>query len=232
MQDKQEEEELGPGDKWIGVFHYHKDPMKTHGIPFRFLVKEVGTRNGGSRPSSFFVDHITSVTAQGEMFSETKKRLFPRMGLNDKDFAKVKFTVVGQIGRAVGLEDGDILCDKIQSQHDHLGADHLDKSGKSSGFRTFEKAIKIFVSIFGTFSGGRNVATRRLSYSRIIELRTARSLTDSDVGKENPCGLELRRYPFNIILQCFCFLFCEFPFCMQDGMGETECVYKIFLLVT
>ncbi|KAJ3051463.1 hypothetical protein HK097_007526 [Rhizophlyctis rosea] len=123
VEEKQEEEQAGEADKWIGVFHYYRDPMKTHGVPFRFLVKE------------------------GEMFSETKKRLFPRMGLNDKDFGKVKFTVVGPIGRpGPALEDGDILCDKLQSQ-DTLGADHVDKSGRSTGFRTFEKAIKIFVSV-------------------------------------------------------------------------------------
>ncbi|KAJ3057145.1 hypothetical protein HK097_000073 [Rhizophlyctis rosea] len=83
VEEKQEEEQAGDGDKWIGVFHYYRDPIKTHGVPFRFLVKEY------------------------ETFSQTKKRLFPRM--------------------EPALGDDDILYDKLQSQQ-QLGADHVDKS--------------------------------------------------------------------------------------------------------
>ncbi|KAJ3037767.1 hypothetical protein HDV00_001353 [Rhizophlyctis rosea] len=131
----EEEEVVGQGDRMVRVFHYQRDPTKTHGIPFQFVARE------------------------GEMFSETKKRLFPRMGLNEKDFAKVKWTVVPQATHLINrvsatLEDGDILADKLNGQtQDQLGADHVDKSGKSSGFRPFEKAIKIFVSVFLVLAG-------------------------------------------------------------------------------
>ncbi|KAI9103187.1 cysteine proteinase [Phlyctochytrium arcticum] len=65
-----DEENLHAGDRLVHAFHYNKDPSRGHGIPFTFVIKN------------------------GEVFSDTKQRLQDRMGMNEKDFAKVKFTLV------------------------------------------------------------------------------------------------------------------------------------------
>ncbi|KAJ3300789.1 hypothetical protein HK104_003759 [Borealophlyctis nickersoniae] len=119
-----EEETLEEGAKILNVFHFNKQPSQAHGVPFRITTKP------------------------GEMFSETKKRLQRRMSMNDKEFAKIKWayvTGIGTFAKTKYLEDGDILSDLYTGNPgEHLGADHIDKSGKSSGLRGFEKAIKIF----------------------------------------------------------------------------------------
>lgn len=65
-------EELNAGDntKIVNLFHYSRDPSKTHGVPCRFVIRE------------------------GEVFSDTKKRIQERIGVSDKDFAKYKFSLV------------------------------------------------------------------------------------------------------------------------------------------
>lgn len=69
----------------ISVFQFHGEPSKAHGIPFRFLLKE------------------------GEVFSETKKRLEKRTGLKGKSFEKIKFAVVrrAHFSRPQYLNDGE-----------------------------------------------------------------------------------------------------------------------------
>lgn len=70
----------------IQVFHYHNEPSKIHGIPFRFLVKE------------------------GEPFSETKKRLEARTGYKGKSFEKIKFALVRRMpySKPQYLNDGEL----------------------------------------------------------------------------------------------------------------------------
>lgn len=70
---------------FISVFQFHGEPSRAHGIPFRFLLKE------------------------GELFSETKKRLEKRTGLKGKSFEKLKFAVVrrAQFSRPQYLTDGE-----------------------------------------------------------------------------------------------------------------------------
>ncbi|KAF9430947.1 hypothetical protein BGZ94_001693 [Podila epigama] len=53
----------------IPCFHFTGDVSRLHSIPFKLVVKE------------------------GESFSDTKTRIQARLGMNDKDFAKVKFVV-------------------------------------------------------------------------------------------------------------------------------------------
>jgi len=36
-----EELEADDSDKLIGVFHFSKEPQRTHGVPFKFVVKRV-----------------------------------------------------------------------------------------------------------------------------------------------------------------------------------------------
>jgi ubiquitin carboxyl-terminal hydrolase 7 len=64
------EDEISPETSFINVFHFQSEPNKTHGIPFRFLIKP------------------------DEKFSDTKKRLEKRTGLKGKNFEKIKFAKV------------------------------------------------------------------------------------------------------------------------------------------
>jgi hypothetical protein len=65
-----EELEADESDKIISVFHFSKEVGRTHGVPFKFVVKT------------------------GEKFSDTKKRLQARIGVSDKDFAKYRFALI------------------------------------------------------------------------------------------------------------------------------------------
>ncbi len=70
--------------QFISVFHFQNEPSRSHGMPFRFLLKE------------------------GEKFADTKKRLEKRTGLKGKSFEKIKFAVVrrAQYSRPQYLTDG------------------------------------------------------------------------------------------------------------------------------
>ncbi|KAJ5462719.1 hypothetical protein N7475_007663 [Penicillium sp. IBT 31633x] len=111
-----EELNLGAEDRVIGVFSFDREPNRTHGIPFKFVVKP------------------------GELFAETKKRLSARTQIKGKNFEKIKFAVVPRtsFSNAKYLEDGDILSDVAAGADDFLGLDHPNKSrsfwGKSDGF--------------------------------------------------------------------------------------------------
>lgn len=84
----EEEQEMDQdrGDRLVCCFHFEKEPGKSHGIPFIFLVKE------------------------GEVFKETKERLSKRTGMKGKQFEKIRFAIVkgGQnYARPVFIEDGE-----------------------------------------------------------------------------------------------------------------------------
>jgi ubiquitin carboxyl-terminal hydrolase 7 len=82
-----EELEADDSDKVIGVFHFSKDLPRTHGVPFKFVVK------------------------RGEKFADTKKRLQARIGVSDKDLAKYRFALiqVSTFKQPSYIEDG-MLC--------------------------------------------------------------------------------------------------------------------------
>ncbi|KAI8922962.1 hypothetical protein BC831DRAFT_473479 [Entophlyctis helioformis] len=109
-------------DVVVTVMHYFKEPHHPHGTPFTFVLHA------------------------GEMFGETKKRLHARTGMTDKDFGRVKFSIVSY-GKVTPIEDGDILHDHTLSLTEHLGMDHTDKTGKLRGLGGTEKAIKILVKL-------------------------------------------------------------------------------------
>ncbi|KJR86641.1 ubiquitin carboxyl-terminal hydrolase 7 [Sporothrix schenckii 1099-18] len=113
----------------IQVFHFHNEPSKVHGIPFRFLLKE------------------------NEPFSETRKRLEARTGYKGKSFEKIKFALVRRMpySKPQYLNDGktipstcvllsipwpdskltgvdDILWDLATQEDDFLGLDHVDRT--------------------------------------------------------------------------------------------------------
>jgi len=75
-----------PLSEFVTAFHYHNEPSKSHGIPFKFRIKE------------------------GEKFSDSKKRLEKRMGIKGKNFEKIKFSVVkrSSYSKPHYLQDGTI----------------------------------------------------------------------------------------------------------------------------
>jgi ubiquitin carboxyl-terminal hydrolase 7 len=77
----------GEEDKIINVFHFSKEAHRTHGVPFKFVV----------RPN--------------EPFTETKKRIQARLAVADKDFAKFRFALVQSSGykQPSYLEDSDVM---------------------------------------------------------------------------------------------------------------------------
>lgn len=101
-------------DKVIHVYHFSKDANRTHGVPFRFVIKA------------------------GEKFSETKKRMQTRLAVPDKDFSKFKFALVqsSTYKQPTYLEDDDIIYDHKFLMEDVLGLDHIDRSGKTGRIAT------------------------------------------------------------------------------------------------
>jgi len=109
-------------DKYIHVYHFSKEPSRAHGIPFKFLIK------------------------RDETFADTKKRLQARTGINDKDWAKVKFAFVpaSAYHKATSLDDDNLVLGKEKwGAEDYLGLDHLDKSGRGGRLGGLERAIFI-----------------------------------------------------------------------------------------
>ncbi|TFK42655.1 hypothetical protein BDQ12DRAFT_676579 [Crucibulum laeve] len=115
-----EELEADDADKVIGVFHFSKELSRTHGIPFKFVVK------------------------RGEKFSDTKKRLQARIGVSDKEIAKYRFALiqVSTFKQPSYIEDEDTIYEHQFAPEDVLGLDHVDKSGKTRA-GAGEKAIVI-----------------------------------------------------------------------------------------
>jgi ubiquitin carboxyl-terminal hydrolase 7 len=114
-----DELEADETSKTISVFHFNREVARTHGVPFRFVVKS------------------------GEKFADTKKRLQARIGASDKDFAKYRFALiqVATFKQPSYIEDEDTIYEHKFAPEDVLGLDHIDRSGKA---RTAgEKAIVI-----------------------------------------------------------------------------------------
>ncbi|TPX10919.1 uncharacterized protein E0L32_008125 [Thyridium curvatum] len=122
------EEELEAEEgRFIPVLHFQNEPSRLHGVPFRLLLQEVSD----VECSHFdFLAGMYSHEEQGELFSETKKRLEKRTGLKGKSFEKIKFAVVrrSQFSKQQYLNDDDILSDLITSDDEYLGLDHADRS--------------------------------------------------------------------------------------------------------
>ncbi|KAJ5176850.1 uncharacterized protein N7482_002727 [Penicillium canariense] len=98
-----EELNMEDDDRLVGAFNFDREPNRTHGVPFKFVVKP------------------------GEIFKETKERLSKRTGIKGKPFEKIKFAVVPRASFSTPkyLEDDDILSDVI-GPDDYLGLDHPD----------------------------------------------------------------------------------------------------------
>ncbi|KJY02284.1 ubiquitin carboxyl-terminal hydrolase like protein [Zymoseptoria brevis] len=104
--DEETELDAENGDRLLFCFHFEKEPSKSHGVPFIFLMKA------------------------GEIFKETKERISKRTGIKGKSLEKVRFAIIkgGQnFSKPVWIEDDDILSDKLGSD-DHLGLEHPNKN--------------------------------------------------------------------------------------------------------
>lgn len=99
--------EVMPTDRrLIFIVHFQKDPTRTHGVPFTFVL------------------------IQGEKFSETKSRLQKTLGIYDKIFDKIKFAVIKNDSYAppVYVEDLNVELFSELEGEDVLGLDHVDKT--------------------------------------------------------------------------------------------------------
>jgi ubiquitin carboxyl-terminal hydrolase 7 len=116
----QEEQSKQPDDQIISVFHFAKDPTRTHGLPFLFVL----------HPE--------------EKVSDVKKRLQIRLGLGDKEFAKITLFAVNQNNEIKELGDEEMEIGKFKFDgHIQLGLEHPDRSAAAKRYAGFEKAIKI-----------------------------------------------------------------------------------------
>ncbi|KAF9172197.1 hypothetical protein BGX20_006156 [Mortierella sp. AD010] len=113
-----DEQELPEDQDPLPCFHFQGDVGRTHSIPFNIVIKEA------------------------EVFADTKARIRARLGMNEKDFAKVKFIIYSNHGRITQLNDEDVISELGLVAGDQLGLDHIDRSGRSKGFG-LEKAIFI-----------------------------------------------------------------------------------------
>ncbi|OAQ77587.1 ubiquitin C-terminal hydrolase [Purpureocillium lilacinum] len=93
-------------NQFIHVFHFQNEVNRSHGIPFKFLLKE------------------------GETFADTKKRLEKRTGLKGKSFEKIKFAIVrrSNYSKPAYVNDEDELYGNVSPEDDFLGLDHADRT--------------------------------------------------------------------------------------------------------
>jgi len=100
-------EELNAPDdaKIVNMFHYAKEPSRTHGVPCRFVLY------------------------RDEAFSDTKKRIQKRIGASDKDFSRFKFSLVSTslFKQPSIVEEQDVLYDHKWQPDDAIGLDHPDR---------------------------------------------------------------------------------------------------------
>lgn len=113
-----DEYERSDTEQLISCVHFTGDLGRLHSVPFKMVIKE------------------------GERFADLKARIHARLGMSDKDFAKVKFSLCQTTGKINALNDDDILSEVELSSGDVLGLDHVDKSGRSNRLGA-EKAIFI-----------------------------------------------------------------------------------------
>ncbi|CAG8546805.1 5450_t:CDS:2 [Dentiscutata erythropus] len=100
-----EEIELGANDRIVQVHHFTKELLRLHGIPFKFVIKA------------------------GELFTATKLRLQTRLGMNEKDFSKVKIAIIQAVSYTKPHyidDDGFILSDYKWISGERLGLDYVD----------------------------------------------------------------------------------------------------------
>lgn len=103
----EEETNAGDEDHAIYAFHFDKEPVKTHGIPFKFVVKPVSS---SIRKTRWVLAQILTYL-QGEPFKDTRERLAKRTGIKGKQFDKLKFALMSRsaYARPTYLNDGEYI---------------------------------------------------------------------------------------------------------------------------
>lgn len=100
----------GPSEQgsMIRVFQYHREPSHAHGVPFMFLLKP------------------------NETFNETKVRLQKKLGMFDKIFDRIKFSLIKAEGYTKPQyidNDEVVLFDHFNADtNGMLGLDHMTKA--------------------------------------------------------------------------------------------------------
>ncbi|KAG5463471.1 MAG: ICP0-binding domain of ubiquitin-specific protease 7-domain-containing protein [Olpidium bornovanus] len=127
--------------KTVHVVHFNKEPSRIHGVPFRFTLY------------------------RDEKFADTKARLRARMGMSEKDFAKVRVCRLesqpGIAPRVRDLEDDCVLFDcDLASTHYYLGVDHPEKK-RAGGVEKVRLEVAILSFFFWTM---RTVRTSSLRF--------------------------------------------------------------------
>lgn len=60
-----EELRVSDNEKIIDVFHYHKDPARWHGVPFRFAIRAVSSSQ--SRPRKLLTSSCDGIRANNSV---------------------------------------------------------------------------------------------------------------------------------------------------------------------
>nr|POE65665.1 ubiquitin carboxyl-terminal hydrolase 21 [Quercus suber] len=96
--------EKARGDRVISCYHFEKDPTKTHGSPFFFLMRE------------------------DEKWEVTRERLSKRTGFKGKNLEKVRFAAIRGYQRPVYIENDDDTLSSKMGPDDHLGLEHPNRN--------------------------------------------------------------------------------------------------------
>ncbi|KAF0502407.1 cysteine proteinase [Gigaspora margarita] len=105
-----EEVKLCANDRIVQVHHFTRERLRLHGIPFKFVIKA------------------------GELLSTTKLRLQTRLGMNEKDFSKVKIAIIQAVSYTKPHyidDDNFILSDYKWTSDERLGLDYVDTQNVS-----------------------------------------------------------------------------------------------------
>jgi ubiquitin carboxyl-terminal hydrolase 7 len=108
---------LKENEKVIHVFHFSKDPIRSHSMPFFFTI---------SLPTTV---------------KELRQSIQTRLGVNEREFTKIKLATVNSNNKFAFLEnETDVI--KEWDNNNSLGLEHVDKNAKTGKFGV-ERAIKI-----------------------------------------------------------------------------------------
>ncbi|KAF0427023.1 putative ubiquitin-specific processing protease 21 [Gigaspora margarita] len=100
-----EEVKLCANNRIVQVHHFTRKLLHLHRIPFKFVIKA------------------------GELLSTTKLRLQTRLGMNEKDFSKVKIAIIQALSytKPHYIDDKNfILSDYKWTSDECLGLDYID----------------------------------------------------------------------------------------------------------
>ena len=95
------------------------------------ICDQAGEHNRGFR--RYLGDFLTDYALQGEPFADTKKRIQARLGMGEKEFSKIKFSLIipSQYQKPSPIEDTDKMSEHTWAKDDYLGLDHPDRAGKA-----------------------------------------------------------------------------------------------------